>query len=72
VEAVAADAVLLVELVGQAVEVGVGRQGLVEGGVEDGDLRHVREVLHGDADAGDVDRVVQRREDREFFDIGDD
>jgi hypothetical protein len=48
---------LLVELVGQAVEVGVGRQGLVEGGVEDGHVGHVRELLHGDADAGDVDRL---------------
>jgi hypothetical protein len=72
VEAVAADAVLLVEVVGQAVEVGVGRQRLVEGGVEDGDLRHVGEHLHGHADAGHVDRVVQRREDREFLDFGDD
>jgi hypothetical protein len=45
VEAVAADAVLLVKVVGQAVEVGVGRQGLVEGGVEDRHVGHVGQLL---------------------------
>jgi hypothetical protein len=72
VEAVAADAILLVKVVGQAVEVGVGRQGLVEGGVEDGDMRQVRELLHGLADAVHIDRVVQWRKNRKGFDIGDD
>ena len=71
VKAVAADAVLLVKVVGQTVEVGVGRQRLMEGGIEDGDLRNVGELFLGYADAGDVDRVVQRREEREFLDVGD-
>jgi hypothetical protein len=70
VEAVATDPVLLVEVVGQAVQVGVGRQGLVEGGVEDGHVGHVRQLPHGLADAFHVDRVVQRRKDRQGFDVG--
>jgi len=62
--------VLLVQLVGQAVEVGVGRQRLVEGGVEDGNLRNAGEGLERDADAGEVGRVVQRRKDRQLLDVG--
>jgi hypothetical protein len=44
--------------------VGGGRLGEVveEGGVEDGDVRDAREQLSGDVDAGEVRRVVQRRE----------
>jgi len=71
VEAVTADAVLLVKVVGQAVEVGVRRQRLVEGSVENGDLRHIRKELQGNADTGDVDRIMQRCEIRQFLDVGD-
>ena len=71
VEAVAADAFVLVQLVGQAVEVGVGRQGLVEGGVEDRHVGHAGQALHGDPDAVEVDRVVQRGEHRQGLDLAD-
>ncbi len=59
VEAVAADLVLLVQLVGQAVQVGGRGHGLVERGVEDGHLLHVREHRLRLADADEVGRVVQ-------------
>jgi hypothetical protein len=72
VEAVAADAFLLVKVVRQAVEVGVGRQGLVEGGVEDRHVGHTGQLLHGHADALHIHRVVQGRKHREGFDLGDD
>ncbi len=62
VRAVAADAVLLVVLVREAVHVSVSGHRLVEGGVEGHDLRDVRENgLHG-VDAQQVRRVVERGE----------
>ena len=62
VRTVAADAVFFIVFVRQAIHVGVGRHGLVEGGVEGNHLRHGREhLLHG-ADAQQVGRVVQRGE----------
>ena len=60
VEAVAADAVVGVELVRDGVAPGVLGQGAVEGGVEHGDLRHVRPLLGDGADAQHVGGVVQR------------
>ena len=62
VRAVAADAVLLVVLVREAVHVRVSRHRLMEGGVEGHDLRDARENgLHG-VDAQQVRRVVERGE----------
>ena len=63
VEAVAPDAQLLVEGVGQAVDEGLGGNGLVEGRVEDGRPggRPGRSGLAG-LDALEVVRVVQRGE----------
>ena len=59
VEAVAADLVLLIELIGQGVGVGHGGHGLMEGGVEHGDHGGAgHEGLTG-ADADDVGGVVQ-------------
>ena len=69
VEAVAAHALLLVELVGQAVEVRVGRQRVMKRRVEHGDVRHGGEQPPHLADAGDVHRVVQRRERIECLDL---
>ncbi len=60
VEAVAAHAVLFVPLVGQRIDIGMFRHGLVEGGVEDGHMRHVGQDRLGRLDAGDIRRVVQR------------
>jgi len=60
VEPVATYAVLLVELVGQGIHIGVVGHGLVEGGVEDSHLRDVgQEGFHG-VHALDVGRVVER------------
>ena len=60
VEAVAADLVLLIVLIGQGVGVGHGGHGLVECGVKHGHLGHVGAHDGGAGlDAGDVGRVVQ-------------
>ena len=69
VEAVAAHALLFVELVGQAVEIGVGRQRVVKRRVEHGDVRHGGKQPPHLANAGDVHRVVQRRERIERLDL---
>lgn len=70
--AVAADLVFFVELVGNAVEVGLARHSLVEGGVEHGDLREAREELGGAFHAGGVCGFVERGEQRDAADIVDD
>jgi len=65
VEAVAADAVVLVVFIRNGVHIGLAGHGLVERGVKHGDHRHV--VAHDGAagvDAGDVGGVVQRGERR--------
>ena len=63
VEAVAADLVLLVILIGDGVQIGVLRHGLVEGSVEHRCLGHVV-AQHRPAglDADDVGGVMQRRQ----------
>ena len=43
----------------------------MEGRIEYGDVRYGREVLHRHTDAGNVHRVVQRRKNGQFLDIGD-
>jgi len=68
VEAVFADVLFRIELVRQCVEVGVFGHGLVEGGVEDGDVRHVREELFGRLDTVQVRWVVQRCQAEELLD----
>ena len=70
--AVAANLVFFVELVGDAVEVSLARHGLVEGGVEHGDLREPREELGGAFHAGGVCGFVQRGEQRDAADVVDD
>ena len=62
VEAVATHAMLLVELVGQAVKIGVGRQRVMKGRVEDRDLGHGGKETAHLANARDHHRIVQRRE----------
>ena len=61
VEAVAAHALVVI---GARQGEGVGDEGVaaMERGVEAGDLRRRRECLHRRLDAGDVVRLVQRRE----------
>ena len=60
VEAVAADLVLLIVLIGQGVDIGLGRHRLVEGGVKHSHLGHVgTHHVHAGLDAGDVGGVVQ-------------
>ena len=51
------------------VEVGLWFEGVVEGGVEDGDVGHAREELLASRDALEVERVVERRELGECFDF---
>ena len=73
VEAVAADAVVLVVFIRNGVHIGLAGHGLVERGVKHGDHRHV--VAHDGAagvDAGDVGGVVQRRKRRALFERGHD
>ena len=72
VKAVAADAVLLIVLVGDAVNVGLGRHGLVESGVEDDDVRLAGEDVHDGFEAHEVRGVVERSEGDDFFDSLDD
>ncbi len=72
VEAVAADRVVLVEFVGESVEVGVARDGVVEGGVEDGDLGDSRVEVAGDADAGGLGGIVKWGERAERLNAGED
>ena len=62
VEPVAADLVLLVQLVGQPVQVRGGGHRLVEGGIEDRHLLGRRQDSLGLADADEVRRVVQGSE----------
>ena len=62
VEAVAADLVLAVVFVGQGVDVGLFGHGLVKGGVEDPGHGDAGQDLLAGLDAGDVGRVVQRRQ----------
>ena len=70
VEPVAANPVLLVQLIGEAVEVGLRRHRVVEGSVEDRDLwRRGKEPPHR-ADPFQVQRIVQRSEGTEAFDLG--
>ena len=69
VEAVAAHALLLVKLVGQAVKVGVGRQRVMKRRVEHRDVRHGGKQPAHLANAGDVHRIVQRRERIERLDL---
>ena len=59
VEAIAADLVLLVILIGQGIGIGHGGHGLVEGGVEHGHHGGTRHQLLAGADADDVGGVVQ-------------
>ena len=58
-EAVAADLVLFIVLVGQGVHVGLGGHGLVEGGVEHAHHGHAGHALLAGLDAGDVGGVVE-------------
>jgi hypothetical protein len=44
----------------------------MEGGVEYGNLRQARELLHGSANAQQVSRVMQRCQFGAFLDFGDD
>ena len=62
VESVAAHALRLVILVRQTVKIRVGRQRVVKRGVEHGHVRRGREHPARLSDAGDIHRIVQRRE----------
>ena len=60
VEAVAADLILLIVLVGQSIDVALGGHGLMEGGVKHAHHGHTGHDLLAGADAGDVGRIVER------------
>ena len=72
VETVTADGVVFVELVGDAVQESLAGHRLVEGGVEHGHLRELREELGGAFHAGRVRGFVQRGEQRDAADVVDD
>ena len=69
VEAVAPHALLLVKLVRQTVEIRVARQRRVKRRVEHRDVRRGGEDAARLANAGDVHRIVQRRERTERLDL---
>ena len=72
VETVTADGVVLVELVGDAIQESLAGHGLVEGGVEHSHLRELREELGGAFHTSCVCRFVQRGEQRDAADVVDD
>ena len=59
VEAVAANIVLGCHLIIDGIQRGCRRQGVEEGGIEDGNVRDIRQHLASHADAVQVSRVVQ-------------
>ena len=69
-KAVAAHALVVI---GAGQGVGVIDEGMaaMEGGVEAGDLRRRRECLHRRLDAGDIVRLVERRERNERAQVGE-
>ena len=72
VEAVTADTVLLIVLVGDGVHISLRGHGAVESGVEDSDHRDVAEDLAGCLDAEDACGVVQRSQGAQLTDGVDD
>ena len=70
VEAVAADFILSVQLVGNRVEVRLLGHRAVEGGVDDQHLRGGRQDLHTAADAQQMRDRVQRRDVAALFQVG--
>ena len=66
VEAVFTDAVFLIVIIGNGVEIGFRRHGLVELGIEYRDVRNAGEDFLAGFDAGEVCRIVKRSE-REAF-----
>ena len=70
VEAVAANSVLRGEGFGDGVRVTLGRDGLMEGRVEDRHVRRLGHQLLRRLDAGDVCRIVQWSEVRRRLDSG--
>ncbi len=68
VKTVAAYAVFFVPLDRQRIHVGMFRHGLVKRGVENGNMRHVRQVGQAGFDPGNVRRIVQRRQVLYFLD----
>ena len=72
VSTVTADAVFFIELVRNAVEVGLLRHRLVESRIEHGDLREAREELGSAFHAGRMSRFVERGKERDAADVADD
>ncbi|EKD39414.1 MAG: cAMP-binding protein [uncultured bacterium] len=68
VKTVPADALLFIQFARDGVVIGVGRDGLVEGGVEDCYLRHPDEKLLRHPNAVDIRRVVERGKRYVFLD----
>jgi len=62
VETVAADMVLFVITIRDRVGVGIGRQGLVKGRIEDGHLRDTGHELRTDIDSHQIGHVMERRQ----------
>ena len=70
VEAVAADLVLLIELIGQGVDIALGGHGLVESGVEHTHHGHTGHDLLAGLDAGDVGGIVEGGQGDALFQSG--
>src|SRR5689334_21859151 len=68
-ETVAADRFLFVKLVRETVEIGVSRQRVMKGCIENSDMRYGGKKPAHFANPGGVDRIVQRRERAESFDL---
>ena len=70
VEAVATDIVLGCHLIVDGIQRSCRRQGVEERGIEDSNVRNIRQHLAGHADAVQVGRVVQRSQRDEVFNHG--
>ena len=71
-ETVAADAVFLIAVIGSTVDEGLRRHRLMEGGVEDDDVRLSGKDVHDGLESLKVGGIVKRREGDDLFDALDD
>lgn len=69
VEAILANTVLLVGVIGKAVNVGIIRHGLVKSRIKNGYLRNIRQNISANIDADNIWRIVQRSKLAAGFDI---
>src|SRR5690242_8528321 len=70
VETVTANASLLIQLIRQAIQIGVRWKGMMKRGVKNSDMRNCGEQPPHVANSGDNDRIMQWGEGIDFFHLG--